>query len=530
VLQTYSQCIRSFCAYASLLLLAVSFSQANASTFDPFERLVMPGKLSTAHVKYEKDCSKCHKKFKKGGQSDLCLDCHKEVAKDVKAKKGLHGKITNIQSRKCSGCHHEHRGRNANIVPFDRDTFDHTRTNFELHGTHARLVCADCHDSKEKYRKASQKCVGCHEEDDAHHKRLGKKCNDCHVETIWGEAFFNHEKTDFPLKAMHRNVRCIECHPNERYENTPKVCITCHKLDDVHNKNNGKKCEKCHTEQMWSEVKFDHDKDTKYKLENRHAIVDCQACHKGDVYKSIKHDCYVCHKNEDSHNTLFGKKCKSCHVTKSWTKIKFRHDSDTDFELKGKHKKVACIACHPGDVYKDLEFVCVSCHKQDDAHEGKEGDKCEQCHNEKSWVDQVFFDHDLTAFPLLDAHVITACEECHMSSVYQDADVECSACHMKDDRHFHKERLGRNCGLCHNANSWRKWVFDHDKQTDYKLDGAHVGLECHACHQKVVKKEIKLDSKCVSCHETDDHHNGAFGPDCERCHATDSFKNLRLRR
>ena len=512
------------------IFILLSQSVVVAGALDPFERLVMPGKLSSAHAKYEKDCAKCHKKFKKGGQSDLCLDCHKEINKDVRGKKGLHGKITDINTRKCSSCHHEHNGRSANIVPFDRDTFDHNRTNFELHGTHSRLSCADCHDSKKKYRKASKECEGCHKKDDAHHKRLGKQCKDCHVETIWGEAYYNHEKTDFPLKAMHRNVRCIECHPNERYKNTPKTCVTCHRLDDVHEGNNGKKCEKCHKEQMWSEVVFDHDKDTKYKLENRHAAVDCQACHKGDVYKKIKHECYVCHKSEDAHNKLFGKKCKACHVTKSWTKITFKHDQDTDYVLKGKHKKVACIACHPGDVYAELETACINCHKQDDAHEGQEGDKCEQCHNENSWDDQVFFDHDLTAFPLLDAHAITACEECHLSSVYQDAGVECKDCHMKDDRHFHKKRLGLNCELCHNANSWRKWFFDHDKQTDYKLDGAHLGLECHACHHTVVKKEIELDSKCVSCHEADDHHNGSFGPDCERCHVTDSFKNLRLRK
>lgn len=513
-----------------LIITCFPVSQVMAGHFDPLERLVMPGKLSTGHAKYENDCTKCHKRFEKGAQNDLCLDCHKPVAKDVKEKKGLHGKITDINTRSCSTCHHEHRGREADIVPFDRDSFDHDRTDFELRGTHAQITCNDCHDSKEKYRKVPSDCVGCHKTDDAHRQRLGENCKDCHMETIWSEAYYNHSKTDFPLKAMHRNVKCIDCHPNERYKGIPKSCMTCHKLDDVHESNHGKKCEKCHTEHMWSEVLFNHDKDTKYRLENRHATVDCQACHNGDVYKPLKHDCYLCHKNEDAHNTLFGKKCKSCHETKAWKKSKFDHQKDTKYPLKGKHKKVSCVSCHPGNVYQKLDKTCASCHIQDDAHAGQEGEKCEQCHKEESWNEQVFFDHDLTAFPLLDSHKITVCEECHLTAEYKDADTKCNSCHEKDDKEVHKRRLGTNCELCHNANSWKKWYFDHDKQTDYKLDGAHKGLDCHACHTEPVKKEIKLDTKCISCHLDDDHHNGAFGRQCERCHVTESFRKLEFRK
>ncbi len=507
-------------------------SWAWGGPLDRVERLVMPGKLSSAHAKYEKDCTKCHKRFEKGAQNNLCLDCHKAIAKDIRANKGLHGKITDIDTRKCSSCHREHNGRDADIVPFDRDTFDHERTNFVLQGTHALQNCIDCHKPEDKYRKASLQCASCHKADDAHHEKLGTHCNDCHLETIWGEAYFNHAKTDFALKAMHRNVRCIECHPNERYKNTPKNCMTCDKLDDVHEGNHREKCEKCHTEQLWSEVTFDHDKDTKYKLKDRHRTVECQACHQGDVYKKIKHDCFTCHEDEDAHNTLFGQKCKDCHQTKAWRKVTFRHDVDTDYKLKGKHRKIACIACHRGDVYEDLKVDCVSCHKTDDAHDGQEGEKCGQCHNESGWDENVFFDHDLTAFPLLDSHVYTPCEECHLSAAYQDVDTKCKACHLKDDARIHKQRLGTDCAWCHNANDWKKWFFDHDKQTDYKLDGAHRNLDCHACHMVKVtkKKDLKLKTDCYSCHEDDDRHNGAFGERCERCHVTDSFRKLILQR
>jgi len=131
---------------------------------------------------------------------------------------------------------------------------------------------------------------------------------------------------------------------------------------------------------------------------------------------------------------------------------------------------------------------------------------------------------------LLDSHRVTPCEECHLSSAYKNASTKCKMCHLKDDKRFHKERLGTNCELCHNSNDWKKWFFDHDKQTDYKLDGAHTNLDCHGCHLKPVVRKIELDDKCISCHEEDDHHLGAFGERCEQCHVTESFTKLILQK
>lgn len=503
---------------------------AFAGPLDRFERLVMPGKLSKAHAKYESDCNNCHKPFKKGGQDDLCLACHKETNLDVKGKEGLHGRIPDLAQRTCSACHGEHKGRDADIVPFDRDTFDHARTDFPLRGTHANVSCDQCHNSTVKYRKATITCFGCHKKDDRHDEHLGHRCQDCHVETTWGEAFYNHEKTKFPLKAAHREVRCEACHINELYKDTPKGCLTCHKLDDVHKGDHREKCEACHTEETWSQITFDHNKKTKYSLEGKHAQITCFACHKGDVYKKINTTCITCHEPEDAHRGFFGKKCESCHVPKSWARNIFNHTKDTKYELKGRHKDVACIACHRGDVYAKLKLDCVACHQDDDVHQGEEGKKCQQCHDERGWDAKVFFDHDLTVFPLLGTHAITPCEECHLTRAFKEAEVKCRNCHLKDDERTHKKRLGLNCELCHNSNDWKKWFFDHDKQSKYPLTGAHKKLSCYGCHKTVVEAEIKLDKKCYSCHERDDRHLGVFGKDCERCHLTSSWKDLTLKK
>src|SRR5277367_1583143 len=56
------------------------------------ETLLMPGKLSTAHQKYEEQCTLCHDRSDSKHQTRLCLDCHKDIAADITAKHGFHGR------------------------------------------------------------------------------------------------------------------------------------------------------------------------------------------------------------------------------------------------------------------------------------------------------------------------------------------------------------------------------------------------------------------------------------------------------
>ncbi|MEK6750332.1 MAG: cytochrome c3 family protein [Pseudomonadota bacterium] len=505
-------------------------SGASAAPLERFERLVMPGKLTQGHAKLEKDCNNCHKSFEKGAQNKLCADCHKEAGKDVREQTGFHGKVQDVKTLLCSACHPDHRGREENIMPMDVDNFDHDKSDFPLRGTHERVVCNECHKAGQLYRKAQSVCGECHKNDDAHNGRLGKDCAQCHTQLVWGMSRYDHEKTKFPLKNTHRSVACAACHVNQRYKNTPKGCVTCHFSNDIHEEKNGTKCQECHTENGWALVKFDHDKDTKYLLEGRHATVECQSCHKGDVYKKINNhkSCNICHKLEDAHNALFGEKCEACHVPKSWSRPVFNHTTKTKYPLQGKHRDVACNICHRGDVYAKLEKTCIGCHRKDDAHLNQEGEKCDKCHDESGWDNKVIFDHGLTRFPLLGAHTTITCEDCHFSTAFKSTEFKCGACHEADDAKSHKKRLGQNCGLCHASANWKAWLFNHDKQTEYPLTGKHKGLNCHSCHKEPVKDKIKLGKACIICHESDDIHHGSFGHNCERCHNTESFKQVQL--
>lgn len=508
--------------FTTLVLLLAGWAVSAAS----LETLMMPGPLIEGHAKYEEQCAKCHSQFSKTKQTKLCLDCHEKIAADLEQKKGYHGRTTEIGRGECRRCHGDHLGRDADVVGLDPETFDHGHTNFVLREAHAIAPCRACHKADKKYREAPALCNDCHKEDDVHEGRLGKKCKQCHNERAWAKTRFDHDKTDFPLKGKHRKTACKACHPNERYKNITTVCYDCHRLEDVHRGRYGKKCQDCHREEKWSRIDFDHDNDTEYKLVGAHRKAPCDGCHrKGNIYKEKTSDkCHDCHRRDDAHQGRYGRKCQDCHSPRRWDRTDFDHDK-TKFPLHGRHTKTKCDACHPGDLYKDkLKTQCYACHRLDDVHEGQSGKRCQRCHNERGWGKKVLFDHDLSRFPLIGLHAVTPCEECHLDAAYQGASRQCIACHKADDDH--KQRLGPQCGRCHNPNGWRLWRFDHDQDTDYKLTGAHKKIGCHDCHSRPVKKTIHLGTACGDCHQQDDPHEGGFGRHCARCHNTKKFKEV----
>jgi len=493
------------------------------------ETLLMPGKVIEGHAEYESECSRCHARFKKSTQTQLCRDCHEEIDADLLAAEGFHGLKPEIAKSPCKSCHTEHIGRDANIAIVNRATFDHSNTDFLLEGSHKSVSCTACHQSDKKFSEAPSGCFDCHGEQDPHKGNLGEQCVECHNPKDWKKFDFDHDITEFPLLGEHKEVACNSCHLNTRYEETPKNCNACHSLNDVHNRRNGTQCQDCHSPRNWIEPKFEHDRDTDFPLKGRHKKVVCEACHK-EAVADVKPetDCYSCHKNDDQHSGRYGEKCDSCHTEKGWKHASFDHDKKTKFPLKGKHSKLICSACHRGELDKEeLAMECHSCHLSDDVHQGQEGKQCQRCHQESSWPERVLFDHDLTHFPLLGMHASAPCEECHMSAAFQDAESECNVCHKEDDEH--KAALGPDCQLCHNPNDWGVWLFEHDLQTDFKLDGAHKDIGCGKCHYKAVKSKVNQSSNCHACHEHDDTHRGRFGRQCKRCHNTESFNDVKLR-
>lgn len=525
-----------------IFILLVTYLISAPGYSNTFESLVMPGEVIDGHKKVETKCSSCHELFSSKGQNKLCMDCHKDTRKDIKSKKGFHGKNKSIAKVSCKSCHTEHKGRDADIVKLDEATFNHNKTDFVLKGKHKLIECQFCHKKNKKFREAKNKCRICHKNENPHKKAKAKKktfkiCSGCHQEFSWHKIKFNHnKKTKFKLTGAHKKALCQSCHINEKYLKTPKTCISCHKLDDVHDGDNGTKCQKCHNTKKWGKISFNHDRDTSFRLRNKHKKATCSACHKEVKISKNKNKrkkkkarkCYSCHSNDDSHNGRVGKKCAKCHNDKSWSKTKFKHDSDTKFKIKGKHKKLSCNQCHTTRTKKSkLKTGCIHCHKSDDIHKGSLGAKCQSCHTESSWKKKVKFDHDLTHFPLIGMHGAVSCSECHIDSDYKKLKNKCVSCHKNKD--VHKGKLGRDCHVCHTPNDWGVWVFNHNKQSKFKINGAHKKVHCHTCHSRQVNNVSRIPRDCRNCHSGDDIHNGQFGTRCNDCHTTKNFLQIRMR-
>jgi hypothetical protein len=459
--RAYVRLSGKFLAWLVFALLAI-FAAGAGKAQSLFEQLVMPGPVIEGHAKVETTCAKCHEAYSRQSQPKLCLECHKDIASDRQRERGFHGRDQNALQRDCKHCHTDHKGRTADIVRLDRETFNHVLTNFQLNGAHKSAPCAGCHKASEAFRKAPGRCIDCHKGAEPHKGRLGELCQNCHSEDGWRKT-----------------------------------------------------------------KPFDHDK-TRFALVGAHKTVACGACHAGERYKDIATTCVGCHAQQDKHAGRYGQKCETCHASTKWATISFNHDKATKFPLRGKHATVKCDTCHAGDLYRDkLATNCASCHGKNDPHKGQLGARCEQCHKETGWRQKVAFDHDVTRFPLIGLHAAVACEECHRTTRFKDAPTACSGCH-KDK--FHEGRLGAQCAGCHNPNGWKRWQFDHARQTRFALDGAHKGLHCHACHQTKNVAKVTQSSGCYGCHSADDAHRGSFGRNCEQCHSTTSFRQRVQRR
>jgi hypothetical protein len=507
------------------LLLCLSGGSAMAASV---ESLLMPGPLTARHARYENDCSSCHDRANRGRQSELCMACHKDIAADVQQKRGLHGRMSNAGTAgQCQACHTDHKGRAADIVGLSVAQFDHARTDFMLEGAHRALACASCHRSGTAFRAATPTCLGCHRRDDYHGGQLGTDCAACHGNTTWAGARFDHGKTSFELTGAHQSLGCGACHVGGTYKPTPKTCVGCHQTDDVHRGERGNDCANCHTNRDWRNARFDHARETGFALLGAHAPLDCLTCHRNGDYKlKLPKDCAGCHRADDAHAARFGARCDDCHGDEAWKPVNYDHAQRAKFALEGAHVSLRCHACHAAKVGEPrLATNCAGCHAAANPHGATLRQGCENCHGQSSWRGQVGFDHDLTDFPLLGQHIVAGCAQCHRTLDFTTAPTGCNGCHARQD--VHNGKLGPKCDSCHNPNAWGIWEFDHAKQTDFALTGAHQPLACGACHRQP-PDVVKLSRECVSCHREDDRHLGQFGLQCQRCHTTASFKGARI--
>ncbi len=424
--------------------------------------------LTGKHV--DTKCIDCHKNNKYKDTVRTCIGCHKKDDDGAKGHKGLYGE-------KCETCHGTKAWKPSN--------FNHDKdTKYSLLGKHKTTPCKDCHTGHLYKDKLSQECYACHKKDDKHKGSLGKECAECHTERGWKERTkFDHDKTDFPLLGKHAKVECKDCHKSTNFKEAPKECIGCHRKDDKHEKTLGEKCGDCHNERDWKSTqgRFDHER-TKFKLRNAHASPDkikCNACHKDlKSFRKTPLDCYSCHKKDDKHEGQQGQACEKCHSDVSWKVDGFDH-ARTRFPLTGRHLIAKCKDCHTTPRHRDAPRECYGCHKKDDKHKLKFGERCESCHNTRAWP--VWdFDHDKrTVYKLDGAHRKVACEACHREVAPKGKDAapvgsNCISCHRKDDPH--DGQFGVRCEQCHATSDWKKVLDRRRSQLDPPAFGSTWAL------------------------------------------------------
>jgi hypothetical protein len=450
------------------------------------------------------DCAQCHKPaLQKSpaaplirrkdrtkswmGLQTACADCHTDVHR---------GQL----GRECARCHAQTAWKPA-------PGFDHAKTAYPLTGSHAKVDCLKCHAAAQVVKGTDAKgqplpewkplphadCVSCHK--DPHAGRFKGACAKCHTTEGWHTitpSGFNHDLTRYPLRGRHAGLACEKCHdPKVPGSQKPKFAL----------------CTDCHSD-----------------------------AHAGTA-------------------TLAGKAvdCASCHDVKGFRPSTYTvaAHAASAYPLEGAHARAACDACHvrraagsPGAavlgralvVMRPRRAACVDCHA--DPHAGRfrapspraKADDCRTCHGMEAFRPSKYDTrmHDGAAFKLQGAHQAVPCVACHdelkarpaAGSLLADAASmrplrfesprqACVDCHANPhgEQFAHRKDRGA-CEGCHDLAAFAPASkFDHDRDSQYKLEGAHRRTPCKSCHETKPAANGKpfvvyrpVPTRCEACH------------------------------
>ena len=419
------------------------------------------------------ECSACHADPHQGRLSGKCSDCHVTRGFDVR----------------------------------DRRDFNHALTRYLLLGKHRTVACEGCHGrDMAKPRPAFATCATCHADRHAGEATLAGAvvdCAACHrVEGFVPSTFTlaQHRAVRFPLGSKHESVPCAKCHTSTRTTAAAKTtihirvafttCATCH-ADPHGNQLAGRACDQCHTDQGWSDSRYDiadHAR-TRLPLEGRHATLGCASCHgpkrpglpglpqtatlgrAGVLFHIPEVACATCH--ADPH-TVAGQArrdastgCADCHTAVAFKPAAISVESHArfSFRLEGAHRAVPCRDCHtalppPGPAagrgatliaaLPSLSRVplgvprgksCSGCHRNPHGMQfvaRADSGRCESCHSTDTFIGAPRFDHDRdAAFSIKGAHAAVSCAKCHRTEtvagisrvVYRPLPHRCEDCH-----------------------------------------------------------------------------------------------------
>lgn len=248
--------------------------------------------------------------------SVACAACH-AVRADESLQEGFQERFPGRSPEACEACHadphqdqFETAVRGACLDCHERHAFQppsfevdaHADTGFPLEGAHTAVACHACHrvpegEARRVFAGTATTCQACH--DDAHEASLfggrpeGLACASCHTSETFSDvdrARFEHDlATAFPLAGVHADVSCEACHaPLARPDAHGRTrrpalgtsCQDCH--GDPHVAQfrvaGETDCARCHDARGSVEA-FDHDRATRFALDECHARLACSKCH-----------------------------------------------------------------------------------------------------------------------------------------------------------------------------------------------------------------------------------------------------------
>jgi len=444
----------------SALALLVTFLLSGSLMFSPgtlnadSSGAIIGGILS--HAELGQECQYCHPSpWDTFDQSDLCLECHQDIKTDLVDTKSLHGAARTIQKTDdCRACHTEHLGAKADLTEYSGDNFPHQLMDFSIIA---------------------------------------------HSELDWD-----------------RDISCIDCHPANFLEVEESVCLDCHtdldnETTDTHTNNYGYDCLSCHDGLESINSSYDHNL-TDFHLLGEHQILPCSACHMGLIslkaFQEMDTACLSCHLGRDVHQNYLGESCEECHSPASWKAVNYEH-TQTGFYLEGGHDNLLCSDCHLDQTYQGEDGNCITCHLDDESHQGAFGEDCTVCHSTTNW-DIPVFDH---------------------TGPYSDL---CFTCHQNESPGNHYQA---QCSACHSVNAWLPASFNHaaintsNCQSCHQKESPakHYPAQCSACHSvnawrpATFSHSVINTSNCQSCHLSE-RPNNHFSGQCSICHSRNKWK------
>ena len=373
-----------------------------------------------------------------------------------------------------------------------------------------------------------------------------------------GKLSWHHEQWD--------NIdSCSVCHSGDKGIDDNK-CLDCHtvlklRIDKKlgYHKDKTDSCATCHSDHNGKNYKimrldfntFDHEKDADYALTGKHEDVSCEECHpRSDSTTYIlgkKNKCIYCH--ESKHEKKYDDSCSVCHTNNNFKEMtpqaldhkffvpkpketkwsmkrnRFRQNKrkkddeknqtiskDTkvvNFELKGLHKDLECLACHEDYTFETERKNCIDCHI--DLHSNELGESCEKCHSEtkdKRFTDIGIFNHNdkkFSNFKLDGAHENLDCSECH--------DI---------DKQKYGFRYKRSSGFIKYG---RDSLTKRELKIKFKFKTPKV-KKASSFQLPASSQSSSNTITCIECHTNNEHKDvfGEKGNSCEICHTTESFK------